>query len=45
MPENLEAAFAGIIKAVETGVITERRIDESVKRILNVKYNAGIINF
>jgi beta-N-acetylhexosaminidase len=43
MPDNLEQAFAGIIKALESGEIPETRIDESVKRILTVKYEAGII--
>ncbi|MBE4910559.1 beta-N-acetylhexosaminidase [Bacillus luteolus] len=37
MPENLQHAFDGIVDAVKTGRIEEERIDESVKRILQVK--------
>ncbi|QOR67044.1 beta-N-acetylhexosaminidase [Cytobacillus suaedae] len=37
MPENLQHAFDGIIEAVKAGRIKEERIDESVKRILQVK--------
>jgi beta-N-acetylhexosaminidase len=37
MPENLQHAFDGILDAVNTGRIQEARIDESVKRILQVK--------
>jgi beta-N-acetylhexosaminidase len=37
MPENLQHAFDGILEAVKKGRIKEARIDESVKRILQVK--------
>lgn len=37
MPEDFPAAYAGVCEAVKTGVITEERIDESVRRILRVK--------
>ena len=43
MPANLEQAYNGVIQAVESGEITESRIDESVRRILTVKYESGII--
>lgn len=43
MPENLERAYTGVANALESGVLTETRIDESVRRILTAKYNAGII--
>ena len=43
MAANLEQAYTGMIQAVESGIITEARIDQSVKRILTVKYEAGII--
>ena len=43
MPANLEQAYNGILRAVESGEITEARIDESVRRILTVKYQSGII--
>ena len=37
MPKDFKVAYQGVIDAVETGVIEEERIDESVKRILQVK--------
>lgn len=37
MPQDLPAAFQGIIEAVEAGGITEERIDESVRRIIRTK--------
>ncbi|MCD8354572.1 MAG: glycoside hydrolase family 3 protein, partial [Clostridiales bacterium] len=43
MPEDLESAAAGLREAVETGDLTEERIDESVLRILLCKLRQGII--
>lgn len=43
MPEDLDAAVEGILEAVETGALTEARIDESVGRILTTKLAWGII--
>lgn len=37
MPENLEEAVNSILLAVETGQISEERIDESVKKIVRKK--------
>ena len=37
MPSNLELAVDGILNAIEKGEITEERINESVKRILELK--------
>lgn len=37
MPEDFEDAYQGILSAVKSGTITEERIDQSVKRILEVK--------
>lgn len=37
MPEDFQAAFQGVLEGVNSGRITEERIDESVKRILEVK--------
>ncbi len=37
MPENFQAAYYGVLEAVNHGRLTEDRIDESVKRILLVK--------
>lgn len=44
MPKNLKKAFEGIEEAVEEGEIEEKEIDESVKRILSVKLERGIIS-
>lgn len=38
MPEDYKAAYQAIWDAVQSGRITEARIDESVERILKVKY-------
>ena len=43
MPENLQDAYQGLLKAVGESVIEESRIDESVMRILEVKKQAGIL--
>ncbi|MCC8151497.1 MAG: N-acetylmuramoyl-L-alanine amidase [Lachnospiraceae bacterium] len=37
MPEDFRSAYEGLLAAVETGEISEERIDESVTRILTVK--------
>ena len=37
MPEDFESAFSGVLNAVESGELTEERIDESLERILRVK--------
>ncbi|HIX15584.1 MAG TPA: glycoside hydrolase family 3 protein [Candidatus Hungatella pullicola] len=39
MPADFEAGYKGILEAVETGTITEDRLDESVRRILRIKLN------
>lgn len=36
-PNDLEAAYEGVLKAVKKGDITEDRLDESIYRILRVK--------
>lgn len=43
MPADLAAAADAVLKAIESGELTEARIDESVLRILTMKYRAGII--
>ena len=43
MPEELDQAYDAVLHAVETGEITEERIDESVLRILQYKIYAGVI--
>ena len=37
MPEDFQSAYKGVLSAVENGTVTENRIDESVRRILEVK--------
>lgn len=44
MPEDLGAMYQGILDAVNSGTLTEERIDESVLRILNAKETAGLIS-
>ncbi|MDE7185677.1 MAG: glycoside hydrolase family 3 protein, partial [Lachnospiraceae bacterium] len=39
MPENLQLAAEGVLAAVRSGVITEERIDASVRRLIRVKLN------
>jgi len=38
MPEDFEAAYNGVLQAVRDGVISEERINDSLKRIYRVKY-------
>ena len=40
-PQNFIEAFDAVVKAVEDGVITEDRIDQSVRRILKLKIAKG----
>lgn len=42
MPDDLEAAAQAIIAAVNNGTLTEQRINESVLRILTLKYAHGL---
>ncbi len=44
MPEDFNEAVNGILAAVDTGQITEERINQSVLKILSAKYEYGIIN-
>ncbi len=43
MPESIEKAYGGLLEAVKSGRISEERLNESVKRILDVKYRRGIL--
>ncbi|WP_337017402.1 beta-N-acetylhexosaminidase [Oceanobacillus massiliensis] len=43
MPVGLEDVADGLLEAVETGEITEERIEQSVRRILTLKVERGII--
>ena len=42
MPKDLEAAFSGIKKAHQDGVISTERINESVRRITETKHKRGL---
>ncbi|MDE5583473.1 MAG: glycoside hydrolase family 3 protein [Ruminococcus sp.] len=44
MPSDLAESVDTICSAVESGTISQARIDESVLRILNKKYEMGLIN-
>ena len=43
MSEDYAAAFDGVVQAVENGTLTEERIEESVRRILEAKKTAGLL--
>lgn len=43
LPNNFHKAVEGIFEALETGELTEKRINESVERILALKIQAGLI--
>ncbi|WP_346675798.1 glycoside hydrolase family 3 protein [Enorma phocaeensis] len=43
MTPDLRSAVAGVVAAVNDGRLSEERIDESVKRVLELKESAGII--
>lgn len=38
MPEDFETAYNGVLQAVQNGVISEERINDSLKRIYRIKY-------
>ncbi|MEW3562800.1 glycoside hydrolase family 3 N-terminal domain-containing protein, partial [Enterococcus avium] len=39
MPENFQEAYQGVLTAVENGTLLEERINQSVERILKVKFH------
>ena len=43
MPNSVDVAYDGLVSAILDGTLTEERIDESVLRILTVKYEMGIM--
>ncbi|MGX2998772.1 glycoside hydrolase family 3 protein [Streptomyces sp. JNUCC 64] len=43
-PPNIDVAFNGVLAAVRSGEITEKRLDESVLRILRVKDKVGLFD-
>lgn len=38
MPENFETAYNGVLQAVKEGIISEERINDSLRRIYRIKY-------
>ena len=42
MPADFKEAFDGVMEAVESGAISEERIEESVRRILEAKIKRGL---
>ncbi|MCC5910500.1 MAG: glycoside hydrolase family 3 protein [Clostridiaceae bacterium] len=43
MPSSIEEAYEGLLHAIREKKITEERLDESIERILTIKYNRGIL--
>ena len=43
LPQDYQAAFEGVLAAVQNGTITEERLDESVMRILKLKEGCGLL--
>lgn len=43
-PADFDVAYKGVLNAVKSGEISEQRINESVTRILTVKYKMGILS-
>jgi len=43
-PADVEAAFRGVREAVKSGRLTEKRIEESARKILAAKYDLGLVN-
>ncbi|ABN51560.1 MAG TPA: glycoside hydrolase family 3 protein [Hungateiclostridium thermocellum] len=43
MPESFEEAYNGILKAVKDGEITEERLNQSLQRILALKFERNIL--
>lgn len=44
MPPDTELAFNSVLDAIESGELTEERINESVERILSLKHKRGIVD-
>lgn len=44
MPPNFPLAYDSVLNAVRTGEISEKRIDESLTRILKMKANRGLLD-
>ena len=44
MPKQLDPAVNAVIKAVNDGTLTEERVNESLRRVLQTKADAGLIS-
>ena len=44
MPPEFDVAYTAVLEAVESGELTEERIDTSVRRILTLKQSLGIVD-
>ena len=42
MPPDIDLAYNAVLDAVESGEISRKRLDQSVTRILNLKYDLGL---
>jgi beta-N-acetylhexosaminidase len=42
IPADLDGAYNGLLQAVRTGTISEKRVDESVLKILKIKASVGL---
>ena len=45
MPENVEMTIKNMVEAYKNGIITEKRLSESVKKVLMAKYQAGLWDY
>jgi beta-N-acetylhexosaminidase len=43
-PADNDAAFRGVKQAVQSGRLTEKRIEESARKLLAAKYDLGLVN-
>ncbi|MPZ96665.1 MAG: glycoside hydrolase family 3 protein, partial [Propionibacteriales bacterium] len=43
-PPDMAAAYNGVLDAVESGELTQKRLDESLYRILDLKWDNGVIH-
>lgn len=43
MPADLDQAFSAVLDALDQGLLTQERLDESVSRILSAKYQLGLL--
>ena len=43
MPEDLPKAYEAVLKKVQSGKITQKRLNDTVQRILKLKFKKGIM--